>query len=177
MKTDFTLSLIVLSWAAAITIIIIEVILICDLQFCASNIIDHFFCDFGPVLDLSTSDISIIVNFDFVCGVLLIYIPFICILISYICIAAVILKISSASGKKKAFSTCVSHLILVCTYYSSMIGAYMVPASEGLLQEKYRSLIFVMLAPFTNPIIYTLRNEDFKHAFIKLSKGRLKTIK
>ncbi|KAM9312330.1 olfactory receptor 1500-like [Gastrophryne carolinensis] len=175
MTNTFSSCLIFLSWFTAITLVKSEVILICQLQFCAFNVIDHFFCDFAPLLALSSTDISVIVSFDLACGVLLILLPFVFILITYLCIFFVILNISSVRGKKKAFSTCSSHLILVCTYYGTLTAVYMAPSDESFQHEnKFRSLLFVMLTPITNPITYSLRNQDIKTAWMKMFAKRVR---
>ncbi|KAM9312334.1 olfactory receptor 1S2-like [Gastrophryne carolinensis] len=174
MTNKMSSCLILLSWLMAISLLNSEVILICQLHFCTSNVIDHFFCDFAPLLALSSTDISVIVLFDLVCGVIYILLPFVCILITYFCISFVILNISSVSGKKKAFSTCSSHLILVCTYYGTLTAVYMAPSDESFQHEnKFRSLLFVMLTPITNPITYSLRNQDIKTAWMKMFSDRI----
>ncbi|XP_072006611.1 putative olfactory receptor 1F12P [Engystomops pustulosus] len=149
------------SWTTVISLTNVEVIMISQLQFCSSNIIDHFFCDFAPLLALSSSDVDDLVWLDFSFGISLIFWPFFCILVSYICIFIVICKISSWKGRSKAFSTCSSHLLVVCTYYGSLIGVYLSPSHENAFYEnKLKSLLFVMLTPCTNPIIYSMRNKE-----------------
>nr|DBA29706.1 TPA: hypothetical protein GDO54_005768 [Pyxicephalus adspersus] len=173
MKVQFSLRLSLWSWILGIILIKAEVIIICQLQFCTSNIIDHFFCDFAPLLALSSSGVSTLVFLDFSFNIFVIFIPFVCITLSYICIFFVIFNISSLSGKKKAFSTCSSHLIVVCTYYGSLIAVYMSPSHEGSMHEnKFRALIFLLLTPFTNPIIYSLRNKEIKDTLLNFFTKR-----
>ncbi|XP_068129326.1 olfactory receptor 5V1-like [Hyperolius riggenbachi] len=175
MSTNFSLRLVILAWLIGMLLIKVELILIGQLQFCTSNIIDHFFCDFAPLLALSSSEVTVyeLAQLDFSFNIFVIFLPFVCITISYICIFFVILNIASVSGKKKALSTCSSHLIVVCTYYGSLITVYMAPArASSLYENKFRSLLFVMLTPFTNPIVYSLRNKDIKDALSKLFCNR-----
>ncbi|XP_072006608.1 putative olfactory receptor 1F12P [Engystomops pustulosus] len=125
MNMTYSLWLVLGSWSTGILFTKVEVIIFSQLQFCSSNIIDHFFCDFVPLLALSSSDIS------------------------------------SWKGRSKAFSTCSSHLLVVCTYYGSLFGVYMSPSHENAFYEnKLKSLLFVMLTPCTNPIIYSMRNKE-----------------
>ncbi|XP_068129412.1 olfactory receptor 10A7-like [Hyperolius riggenbachi] len=164
------------SWLLILLIVSSEIILLCQFNFCGSNKIDDFFCDFGPVVELSTSDTSSLLLQDFVTSIFAIFFPFVFIIITYICIAFAIMKISSASGRKKAFSTCSSHLMTVCTYYVTLIIVYIAPTNEsGVNINKYRSLLYVVATPLMNPIIYSLRNKEIKKALIKLISS-IKTI-
>ncbi|KAM3924502.1 olfactory receptor 1E16-like [Leptodactylus fuscus] len=161
MNMTCCIQLVVGSWLIGIVYLKIEVIMISQLEFCSSNIIDHFFCDFAPLLALTSSDFQLLTWVDFSLGVSILYLPFVCITVSYICIFIVILKIPSSKGRQKAFSTCSSHLLVVCTYYGSLIGVYLSPSSVNEFYEnKLKSLLFVVLTPFTNPIIYSMRNKE-----------------
>ncbi|CAI9560277.1 unnamed protein product [Staurois parvus] len=124
------------SWAAGFFIIPSEFLLIFQLQFCDSNVIDHFFCDFAPFLRLSSSDTNIIRWQDFMISVFLIFIPFLFVILSYICIFITIVKISSSAGRKKAFSTCSSHLATVSTHYGALVTIYIFTARNNSLREK-----------------------------------------
>ncbi|CAI9590359.1 unnamed protein product [Staurois parvus] len=167
MNLNFSLRLSLWSWIVGIILIKVEVILLCQLQFCTSNIIDHFFCDFAPLLALSSVEVSTLVWLDYSFNIFVIFLPFLCITLSYSRIFLVIFNISSLSGKKKAFSTCSSHLIVVCTYYGCLIAVYMSPAPESSMYEnKFRSLVFLLLTPFTNPIMYSLRNKEIKNTLV-----------
>ncbi|XP_072006473.1 olfactory receptor 11A1-like [Engystomops pustulosus] len=139
------------------------------LYFCGPHVIDHFYCDFEPILQLSCSDISIIHIQSLISGSLFVIIPFIIIVTSYVYIVITILKIPSTTGRHKAFSTCSSHLIVVSIFYGTLMVVYMFPTrGESLTLSKVLSLIYTVLTPLLNPIIYTLRNKDFKEAFHKI---------
>lgn len=167
MNLNLCLRLSLWCWVVAIILIKVEVVIIVQLQFCTSNVIDHFFCDFAPLLVLSSNDVSTLFTLDYSFNIFVIFLPFICIALSYTCIFHVIFGISSLRGKKKAFSTCSSHLIIVCTYYGSLIAVYMSPSrASSMYENKFRSLIFLLLTPFTNPIIYSLRNKEIKDTFL-----------
>ncbi|XP_073480302.1 olfactory receptor 2D2-like [Aquarana catesbeiana] len=145
-----------------------ELIMIYRFDYCGLNYIDHFFCDFFPVVELSTSDTSSLKLQDFIISIITICLPFAFIIITYICIIVTILKISSAHGRRKAFSTCSSHVTLVGAFYGALIIVYMTPSDESSsYMNKYRSLLYVMVSPLINPIIYSLRNRDIKAALQK----------
>ncbi|KAL1788117.1 olfactory receptor 13A1-like, partial [Sigmodon hispidus] len=134
-----------------------------------ARVITHFFCEIPPLLLLSCSPTLINSIMTLVADVFYGGINFILTLLSYGCIIASILRMRSAEGKKKAFSTCSSHLIVVCVYYSSVFCAYISPASSySPERSKVSSVLYSVLSPTLNPLIYTLRNKD-----VKLALGRL----
>ncbi|XP_060111577.1 olfactory receptor 10C1-like [Heteronotia binoei] len=140
-----------------------------SLSFCGPNIINHFFCDIQPLLMLVCGDtywneVQVIA----VAGVVLM-LPFILVLISYIRIITTILKMSSAKSRSKAFSTCSSHLIVVSLYYGTAVFMYTRPkASYSLDKDKWFTLLYCVVTPLVNPIIYSLRNKEVKGALWKL---------
>ncbi|XP_073493332.1 olfactory receptor 6C75-like [Phyllobates terribilis] len=161
------------SWAAGFFIIPSEFLLIFQLQFCDSNVIDHFFCDFAPFLSLASSNTEIIRWQDFTISVFLIFLPFLFVIVSYVCIFITIIKISTATGRKKAFSTCSSHLATVSTHYSALVTIYIFTARGNNLHEnKWRSLLYTFLTPFINPILYSMRNKEFRKVLKKLTPMR-----
>ncbi|XP_068129405.1 olfactory receptor 11A1-like [Hyperolius riggenbachi] len=171
MNPNVCVSLVVGSWCLGTVIMSSEMIAVFHLDFCGLNYIDHFFCDFGPVVELSTSDTTGIMIHDFVISILLLPLPFACIVLTYICISFNILKISSATGRRKAFSTCSSHLATVCTYYGTLMTVYMVQTDYSTVNiNKYRSLLYILGTPLINPFIYSLRNHEIKKTLLKLSR-------
>ncbi|XP_075061792.1 olfactory receptor 10A7-like [Mixophyes fleayi] len=162
------LKMIVGSWFL-VFILTSEIIVVWQLHFCGLNYIDHFVCDFAPIVELTSSDTSILLLFDFVINVLVIFVPFILIIITYIIIYITILKISSNSGRKKAFSTCSSHLATVFTYYGTLITVYLAPSDESAIStNKFRSLLYIVVTPMMNPIIYSLRNHEIRRTLQKM---------
>ncbi|XP_073465055.1 olfactory receptor 10A3-like [Aquarana catesbeiana] len=156
-------SLIFCSWATGFILIPSEIAFLFQLKFCGSNIINHFFCDISPILQISTSDVMVVMWEDFAFAILVIFLPFVLIFISYMCIFVAILKITSSTGRQKAFSTCSSHLVTVCTYYGTLIAIYMVPAGENNLGDvKLISLLYTILTPLINPLIYSVRNQEIR---------------
>ncbi|KAM4036405.1 olfactory receptor 11H4-like [Anomaloglossus baeobatrachus] len=156
-------------WLAGIAVMLLYMISIYDLYYCGPHVIDHFYCDLEPILQLSCSDTSIIHKLIFLTGFLNVFFPFIVIVLSYVYISVTILKIPSTTGRHKAFSTCSSHLIVVSMLYGTLIIVYLFPTKgQTLTLSKVLFLIYTILTPLINPIIYTLRNKDFKKALYKL---------
>ncbi|XP_073402933.1 olfactory receptor 2D2-like [Dendrobates tinctorius] len=140
-----------------------EIIFVWRLKFCGSNTIDHFFCDFRILLDLSTSDTYFLTLVDFVLGIFGAVIPFALTLISYLSIFFIIMTLSSTSGLSKAFSTCGSHLTTVCIYYGTLFMIYMSPSNDrSSSTNKFLSLLYILVSPMMNPIIYSLRNQEIR---------------
>ncbi|XP_077137718.1 olfactory receptor 1S1-like [Ranitomeya variabilis] len=169
MNAENCLRLVCSSWLVAFLLMTSEMILLYQLQFCQSNVIDHFFCDIAPLLELSTSDTTLVSWYDFALSLSFIFLAFLLVLASYIRIIITILKISSVIGRKKAFSTCSSHLAVVCTYYGTLVAIYLVPSSQSLLDEnKFRTLMYTVIIPLVNPVIYSLKNQEIIGAMKKL---------
>ncbi|XP_012784799.3 olfactory receptor 1J4-like [Ochotona princeps] len=155
----------ILSWASALS----HTLLLAQLSFCADNTISHFFCDLAALLKLSCSDTSLNELVIFTVGVAVITLPLICILVSYGCIGATILKVPSAKGICKALSTCGSHLSVVSLYYGTIIGLYFFPSSSASCDKgTIASVMYTVVTPLLNPFIYCLRNRDMKRALEKL---------
>ncbi|XP_018426213.1 PREDICTED: olfactory receptor 11L1-like [Nanorana parkeri] len=149
-----------------------EFIFITQFQFCGPSDIDHFFCDFGPIVELSTSDTSIVQWLDFTYSVLVLFCALTFIIGTYGYIFVIVLKISSSTARRKSFSTCSAHLISVGAYYGSLITIYVSPSNEMSSNvNKYSSLLYTVVTPLMNPIIYSLRSQEIKQAAHK----RLKT--
>ncbi|KAG8431127.1 hypothetical protein GDO86_019373 [Hymenochirus boettgeri] len=148
-----------------------HIILISKLSYCKSHLIDHFFCDLIPLLKLSCSDTFNVEILTYVIGTLLAGNSFLLTLISYIYIISTILKIQSTHGRQKAFSTCASHLTCVIILYMTLFCLYMKPTtSYSLDRDKLFSLLYSVLVPLLNPLIYTLKNKEFLIAFNKLGQ-------
>ncbi|XP_057252430.1 olfactory receptor-like protein COR4 [Pezoporus wallicus] len=141
------------------------------LSFCSSSTIDLFFCDISPLISLSTSDTTlshiILTTAASLFGVSCILV----ILLSYVAIIATILSINSAEGKRKAFSTCTSHLTTVGILYGASFFMYLFPRSHSSrAADKWAVVIYTMVTPMLNPLIYSLRNEEVKEALRRLLK-------
>ncbi|XP_031761677.1 olfactory receptor 8H1-like, partial [Xenopus tropicalis] len=137
------------------------VTLISKLSYCASHLINHYFCDVTPLLKLSCSSTFSVELLIYIEGTLLIFSSFLPILASYVFIVSAILKIQSSEGRQKAFSTCASHLACVITLYGTVICLYVRPTtSYSIKRDKYFSLLYIVLGPVLNPLIYTLKNKE-----------------
>ncbi|XP_005309095.2 olfactory receptor 6B1-like [Chrysemys picta bellii] len=161
------------SWIIAFSCSTVITFMMVRLTFCGPNRIDHFFCDFTPMLKLSCSDTSLIALVDLILSFAIILPTLLLTLTSYVCIIATILRISSTTGRQKAFSTCSSHLIVVATFYGSLIIIYMAPkaGTAGDLRKLF-SVFYTVLTPLANPLIYSLRNKEVKEA-LKKAGGKL----
>ncbi|XP_075128479.1 olfactory receptor 11L1-like [Leptodactylus fuscus] len=161
MSLGHCVMLVVSCWVFGFFMILIYVVPITKLPFCGPNIIDHFFCDIVPLLDLACSDTFILHIEINLIGFPILFIPTIIIVLSYTYIIRTVLRIPSSTGRQKAFSTCSSHLIVVSIFYWSMFSVYLVPTKEQTSTiTKILSLLFTVFTPFVNPIIYSLRNKD-----------------
>ncbi|KAG8593516.1 hypothetical protein GDO81_000858, partial [Engystomops pustulosus] len=161
--------LVFLSWFLGSVWPLIAVIPVFNLFFCHSNVIDHFYCDFAPIMELSCSDTSLVEREVFMSSFPTIVIPFIFIIVSYCYISRTVMGIPTTLGRKKAFSTCSSHLAVVSAYYGTLIIKYTVPfRANSHVLNKIVSLLYTVFTPFFNPIIYSLRNNDIKMAIKKL---------
>ncbi|XP_024079908.2 olfactory receptor 11A1-like [Terrapene carolina triunguis] len=135
------------------------------LRFCGPNEIDHFFCDFMPLVKLSCSDTHLITLASFLLAATATLIPFLLTLTSYAFIIAAIVKNPSSTGRQKAFSTCTSHLTVVSTFYGALAMVYIVPkANSAVNLNKIFSLLYSLVTPLLNPLVYSLRNKDVNDA-------------
>ncbi|XP_007062207.2 olfactory receptor 11L1 [Chelonia mydas] len=157
------------SWVTGIFTGLLPCLLISRLSFCGSNQIKHFFCDISPLLKLACSDTSTTEVVIFILSLLVLISCLLLTLVSYLFIILTILKIPSSSGKRKTFSTCGSHLAVVAIYYGTMIFMYVRPTSSLPSElNKIISVFYTIITPLLNPIIYSLRNKDFRDALKKV---------
>ncbi|XP_066485784.1 olfactory receptor 5AP2-like [Tiliqua scincoides] len=149
------------SWLGGFAVNTIIVAFMSKLAFCGPNTIDHFFCDFAPLVELSCSDTHLITIVDFSFSTICALPPFLLTLASYMCIISTILRIPSTSGRQKAFSTCSSHLIIVTLYFGTLILVYVVPSSDSIVDtKKMFSVFYTVLTPLVNPLVYSFRNKE-----------------
>ncbi|XP_010587975.2 olfactory receptor 11A1-like [Loxodonta africana] len=165
MTGPLCIKLAVSSWLCCFLLTAITMVLLSRLTFCGPNEIDHFFCDFTPLVRLSCGDTSRTETIAFATSSAVTLVPFLLITASYSCILAAILRIPSGTGQRKAFSACSSHLTVVTVFYGTLIAVYLVPsANSSQLLGKGFSLLYTILTPMFNPIIYSLRNRDIHEA-------------
>ncbi|XP_054419585.1 olfactory receptor 1440-like [Pteronotus mesoamericanus] len=149
----------------------IQLCALLQLHFCGPNVINHFFCDLPQLLILSCSDTFFPQVLVSVLTVIFGLISVLVIVISYGYIVATILKITSAEGRSKAFNTCASHLSAVTLFFGSGIFVYMYPSSsDSQSQNKLASVLYTVVIPMLNPLIYSLRNKEIKDALNRWKK-------
>ncbi|XP_061448021.1 olfactory receptor 11L1-like [Rhineura floridana] len=168
MDVRFSLQLASCSWVIGLLVNSLTTYSMTHLEFCGPNVIDHFFCDFTPLLQLSCSNTQKIQLLIFVLSALFGLLPFLLTLISYSYIIKTIMRIPSTLGRKKAFSTCSSHLIVVTLFYGTIVIVYVLPKTRTLRDlNKVCSVFYTVLTPLVNPFVYSLRNKDIKQALMK----------
>uniref|UniRef100_A0A8C5M3J7 Olfactory receptor n=1 Tax=Leptobrachium leishanense TaxID=445787 RepID=A0A8C5M3J7_9ANUR len=169
MNSVLCITLISISWLLSFFEALIETITVAQFDFCGPNVIDHFFCDLVPLKELSCSDTHFVEVETFILSVPNALFPFVVITVSYVCIVRAVLRISTKSGRGKAFSTCSSHLAVVSIFYGTIIGIYVIPSKgKSLTVSKAVSLLYTVFTPMINPIIYSLKNKDIKDAVKKI---------
>ncbi|XP_027988813.2 olfactory receptor 1E2 [Eptesicus fuscus] len=165
MSPKLCLSLVALSWGLTTFHALLHTLLMARLCFCANNVIPHFFCDMSALLKLSCSDTRVNDLVIFIMGGLTVIIPFLLIIMSYARIVSSSLKVPSARGIRKAFSTCGSHLSVVSLFYGTVIGLYLCPSADNsTVKEMVMAMMYTVVTPMLNPFIYSLRNRDIKGA-------------
>ncbi|XP_066433733.1 olfactory receptor 13C9-like [Eleutherodactylus coqui] len=140
-----------------------------NIDMCGHNVINHFACEVTAVLSLGCGNITLVELIIYIVDIIILPMPVIFIVMSYVNIIQNILKIASSSGRRKAFSTCGSHMMVVAIFYGSVMASYMKPRSSSLPgTDKVITVFYAIVTPMLNPMIYTLRNNDVKVAFLKL---------
>uniref|UniRef100_A0A8D0LCF6 Olfactory receptor n=1 Tax=Sphenodon punctatus TaxID=8508 RepID=A0A8D0LCF6_SPHPU len=156
-------------WTIGISVEVAQITWIFSLPFCGSNLIQHFFCDIPPLVKMACMDTFKNEIVVLTVSVIFIMSPFLLIIVSYIRIISTILKLPSAESRRKAFSTCSSHLTVVTLFFGTALFTYLRPKSTHTPRtDKMISLMYTVVTPVLNPIIYTLRNQEVKGALRKL---------
>ncbi|CAM4628203.1 unnamed protein product [Lepidochelys olivacea] len=156
------------AWVMGLTNSAVHSSLMSILSFCRSNILHHFFCDIPPLFQLSCSDTQTNQAVTFALGGAVILGSFLGTLVSYVYIVMAVLRIRTREGRLKAFSTCASHLTVVSLYFGTIIFTYIRPNSTySQDQDRALPVLYGIVTPMLNPIIYSLRNKDVKGALRK----------
>ncbi|XP_027713662.1 olfactory receptor 1038-like [Vombatus ursinus] len=169
MSYRLCVQLVAVPYIYCFSVALFHTILTFRFSYCASNVINHFYCDDIPLLALSCSDTHVkeilifaFAGFDMISSLLIV-------IISYVFIIAAILQIRSTEGRLKAFSTCGSHVVAVTIFYGTLIFMYLQPrSSHSLDTDKMTSVFYIIVIPMLNPLIYSLRNKEVKYAFRKV---------
>ncbi|KAM9294519.1 olfactory receptor 1496-like [Gastrophryne carolinensis] len=165
MKPELQLKLATLPWGIGLILSLILTMFTASLEFCDSNVINHFFCDLGPLQSLACSNTLLCNIVTSTAAVIAIIMPFLMIIGMYI---QLIISVSSAHGnadKSKMFSTCSSHMIVAGLFFGTAFVVYVNP--NGSRYDKFLALTYTVVTPLLNPFIYTLRNRDVKSALVK----------
>ncbi|XP_016078385.1 PREDICTED: olfactory receptor 13C7-like [Miniopterus natalensis] len=164
MSEQMCVRMAVLSWGAGLANSLLQSVVTWGLPFCGHNVINHFFCEILAVLKLACGDISLNALLLMVATAVLSLAPLLLICLSYIFILAAILRVPSAAGRRKAFSTCSAHLTVVVIFYGTISFMYFKPKAKDPNLDKIIALFYGVVTPSLNPIIYSLRNAEVKAA-------------
>ncbi|XP_026346581.2 olfactory receptor 6C74-like [Ursus arctos] len=169
MNSRVCLQLVFCCWLAGFFTIFVPLLLGINLDFCASKIVDHFYCDTTSLLQISCSDTRLVETMGFISASMTLVVTLVMVIISYTYIALTILKFPSANQKKKAFSTCSSYMIVISLSYGSCIFMYVKPSVKQKVSfSKGIAVLNTSVAPLLNPFIYTLRNQPVQKAFMNM---------
>ncbi|XP_032215758.1 olfactory receptor 8J2-like [Mustela erminea] len=149
-----------------------------SMSYCSSNEINHFYCDNVPLLALSCSDTYLPETAVFTFSGTNLFFSMIIVLTSYFNIVLAILRIRSSEGRRKAFSTCASHMMAVTVFYGTLLFMYLQPRTNHSLDtDKMASVFYTLVIPMLNPLIYSLRNKDVKDALKRFLKNPCQAFK
>ncbi|KAG8548910.1 hypothetical protein GDO81_023589 [Engystomops pustulosus] len=172
MTTAYWVRLSVGSWLISLCNGLANTLAVSRLKICGSNVIDHVFCDLVPLEELACSDTFPIKLQMFLLSIPFLITPSIIIVISYVKIIRAILRIPTNISRRKAFSTCSSHLIVVSIFYWTIFSVYILPTKGNAEVNKSLSLLYTVFTPLINPIIYSFKNTDIKKAAEKVFPNR-----
>lgn len=165
MNNRFCFQLVLACWAVSFLLMSPPIIMIAQLPFCGPNVLNHFYCDTSQLLQLSCTDTWFIEGLLFILSIIIVPGTLTITVISYGCIIITILHMPSSSGRKKTFSTCSAHLVVVTVFYSTSIYRYNRTAQRGGQgSDKVLSFFFSVVTQMLNPYIYSLRNNQVKQA-------------
>ncbi|XP_015677486.2 olfactory receptor 11G2-like [Protobothrops mucrosquamatus] len=169
--------LVALCWILGFLWYLVPATLIAKLSFCGANVIDHFLCDAGPILSLACPPLGMVPTWSQIClnGLLLGNMTFV--ILSYGTVIFTLMKMSNKGSRRKGFSTISFHLIVVSLFYGSVTAMYLLPGGESQLGiTKAVTLFYTTFTPFLNPLIYCLRNNQFKEALNTLLRRKVRLI-
>ncbi|KAM9330776.1 olfactory receptor 6B1-like [Gastrophryne carolinensis] len=173
MNPKMCIRLAAVSWVLGFLIAMVAIYLVAMACFCGPNIVEHFLCESTPLLQLSCLDVTMAKSMLSISTTILTLSSVFLTLISYSCIVYTVAKIPSTRGKKKAMSTCASHLIVVSFFYTSVCVMYVHPSESNVRRNKTAAVFYAIITPLLNPFVYSLRNKDMKNAVIRiLQKSR-----
>ncbi|KAK9398060.1 olfactory receptor [Crotalus adamanteus] len=175
MTSGICLKLAIGAWCGGFFSIICQVVMIANLPYCTSNIINHFYCDVGPMLKIAGGDTHLIEALGFLVAVVVVVSSLVFTFISYLFIICTILQMPSTSKQQRAFSTCASHLVVVSLLYGSVFFVYLRPTikNSSFSMTKSVSILYTFITPVLNPFIYTIRNNEVKDSVRKMIRRKV----
>ncbi|XP_069856802.1 olfactory receptor 6Z7-like [Dipodomys merriami] len=172
MRPRVCMALAMASWLGGLVVSVAKTTCIASLSYCGPNIINHFFCDVSPLLNLSCTHVALTELVDFISAIVIFCGTLLVALASYMAIGRAVLRMPSAAARRKAFSTCASHLVVVGIFYSVALFIYARPSRiKSMDLSKVLSVIYTVATPMCNPIIYCLRNKEV-HGAVRKTLGR-----
>uniref|UniRef100_A0A8C0S1N0 Olfactory receptor n=2 Tax=Canis lupus familiaris TaxID=9615 RepID=A0A8C0S1N0_CANLF len=161
MRPQVCLGLALSSWIGGLLVSVVKTSCIASLSYCGPNVLNQFFCDVSPLLNLSCTHVALTELVDFISAIVIFCGTLLAALASYSAIVVAVLLMPSAAARRKAFSTCASHLIVVGIFYSAALFIYCRPSRiKSMDLNKVLSVIYTVVTPMCNPIIYCLRNKE-----------------
>ncbi|KAG8540108.1 hypothetical protein GDO81_019829, partial [Engystomops pustulosus] len=171
MNRKIQITLVVASWVVSCLHSLLHSYTVSQLTYCENRLIPHYFCDITSLLQLSCSSTTVAEILIFSEGSIEVVTPFLFILYSYLLIAKAIKRLKTAKGRSKAFSSCSSHLIVICLFYGSVIFIYLrPPANYSADYNRLVSVLYTVVTPTINPFIYSLRNQEVRNTLQKFIK-------
>ncbi|XP_044113488.1 olfactory receptor 5-like [Neovison vison] len=167
MRPQVCLGLAMTSWLGGLLVSVAKTTCIASLSYCGPNVLNHFFCDVSPLLNLSCTHVALAELVDFISAIVIFCGSLLVALASYVAIGRTILHMPSAVARRKALSTCASHLVVVGIFYAVVLFMYTRPSRISPTDlNKVLSVVYTMLTPMCSPVIYCLRNREV-HAVLQ----------
>ncbi|XP_004777129.1 olfactory receptor 5 [Mustela putorius furo] len=166
MRPQICLGLAMTSWLGGLLVSVVKTSCIASLSYCGPNVLNHFFCDVSPLLNLSCTHVALTELVDFISAIVILWGSLLVAIATYVAIGRAVLRMPSAAARHKALSTCASHLVVVGIFYSATLFIYARPSRiEAMDLNKMLSVVYTVLTPMCNPVIYCLRNREVQAAF------------